>query len=107
MNIKFTRNTAVEPLVAGANATAHITRKPQLFPIRRGKSKTKGMGVVRMRDPHGSGSTENMQIKITGMAMVAEPSSVLGAGIAPEEATGVDRGGEEGEGVGGVGGMCD
>lgn len=48
-----------------------------------------------------------MQIKITGMTMVAEPSSVLGAGITPEEATGVDRGGEEGESVGGVGGVGD
>lgn len=102
MNIKLTRNTPVEPLVAGAYIAAQITRESQLFTIGRGEGKVKRVRVGRMGDRKWFGSTENMEIEVTDLAMVAESVSLLSTSITSEEATWVDAGGEEGEGVLGV-----
>lgn len=84
MGIKFTRCTAVEPVI-GADAVADITREAFIL-VWRKEGEVERVVVGLVEDGQRLGSAEDVDIKIAGTTMVGEAVALTATGIAVEVA---------------------
>lgn len=102
MGVELAGLATIQPLV-GSVLVADVA--VEAASVRIGEGEEEGAAVRLVADRHGFGCTEVVEVVTAAMAVEVPAGALATAGVADEDAGGIGRSGEEGQGAAGVGGV--